>query len=303
MARSSTGRRRTEEVPRYGLYGEHHDAVDVEFLHIEDVRTRSEQLGWEIRSHTHVGLNQLVLLCDGGVSLRFDETTASVTAPALLTVPSGTVHSFRFVPATHGYVLTIASTWLDASPLDVTMRRALFHAPRCVTIADHHSLVRLERLVDQLLDEFVSGEPGRSSMLHWLAQTTLVMAARAVPREPSTDAHPEDVELVTALREVIETTVLEHLTTRAYATALHVSPSTLNRACLAVAGCTAFELSQRRLELEARRRLVYIGAPVAQIAGELGFDDAAYFARFFRRRTGCSPRRFREERRAELSMV
>ncbi|MBN1673726.1 MAG: helix-turn-helix transcriptional regulator [Kiritimatiellae bacterium] len=33
--------------------------------------------------------------------------------------------------------------------------------------------------------------------------------------------------------------------------------------------------------------------PVSHIAAELGFADASYFSRFFRRRAGCSPRAFR----------
>ena len=34
--------------------------------------------------------------------------------------------------------------------------------------------------------------------------------------------------------------------------------------------------------------------PVSQLAFELGFDDPAYFCRFFKRQTGLSPRAYRE---------
>ena len=49
--------------------------------------------------------------------------------------------------------------------------------------------------------------------------------------------------------------------------------------------------------LEARRRLAYIAAPATKIAYELGFADAAYFWRFFRRRAGVTPADFRRAAR------
>jgi AraC family transcriptional activator of pobA len=56
-------------------------------------------------------------------------------------------------------------------------------------------------------------------------------------------------------------------------------------------------LIQQRLALEARRRLVYAAGSVSSIAGELGFKDAAYFSRFFRRHSGVGPADFRRRRR------
>ena len=48
-----------------------------------------------------------------------------------------------------------------------------------------------------------------------------------------------------------------------------------------------------RVLLEAKRELVYTSAAVSEIAYALGFDDPAYFTRFFSKRTGMAPRTFR----------
>ncbi|WP_373278205.1 helix-turn-helix domain-containing protein [Gordonia effusa] len=53
-----------------------------------------------------------------------------------------------------------------------------------------------------------------------------------------------------------------------------------------------------RVALEARRRLTHEEVGVAVIARGLGFDDAANFTKFFRRRTGVTPEQFRESYRA-----
>lgn len=41
---------------------------------------------------------------------------------------------------------------------------------------------------------------------------------------------------------------------------------------------------------------------VKQVAAELGFDDEAYFGRFFRKHTGYRPTDFRTQARAQLAV-
>jgi AraC family transcriptional regulator, transcriptional activator of pobA len=43
----------------------------------------------------------------------------------------------------------------------------------------------------------------------------------------------------------------------------------------------------------AKRNLIYTSLSVSEIASDLGFDDAAYFSRFFHKRCGMSPSKFR----------
>ena len=77
----------------------------------------------------------------------------------------------------------------------------------------------------------------------------------------------------------------------------------LNRLCRTMAGSPAAELILERLMLEARRRLVYVAAPVSRIAYDLGYQDPAYFSRIFRRRVGMTPKAFRQQRQAGMPVV
>jgi AraC family transcriptional activator of pobA len=52
-------------------------------------------------------------------------------------------------------------------------------------------------------------------------------------------------------------------------------------------------LVHARQLLEAKRQLLYTNMSVSEIAYALGFEDSAYFTRFFTQRAGCSPRNFR----------
>jgi AraC family transcriptional activator of pobA len=52
-------------------------------------------------------------------------------------------------------------------------------------------------------------------------------------------------------------------------------------------------LIRERIALEARRLLLYSDLTAGQVADRLGFEDPAYFARFFRREVGITPSAFR----------
>jgi len=80
-----------------------------------------------------------------------------------------------------------------------------------------------------------------------------------------------------------------------YADRLGLTPERLNRMTRAETGQSALDLVHERLAREACRRLTYVAAPIARLAAELGFDDPAYFCRFFKRRIGKSPRDFRRD--------
>lgn len=60
-------------------------------------------------------------------------------------------------------------------------------------------------------------------------------------------------------------------------------------------------LLHQRLLVEAERQLRYTSMPIAQVAYHLGFEDPAYFSRFFSRRMRISPRGFRERAGATLA--
>jgi AraC-like DNA-binding protein len=78
-----------------------------------------------------------------------------------------------------------------------------------------------------------------------------------------------------------------------YAAELGVSPGHLNALCRRALRRSASSIVRRRLTLEAKRLLAHSDLPAAQVAFQLGFEDPAYFARFFRREAGLPPTTFR----------
>jgi AraC family transcriptional activator of pobA len=102
-------------------------------------------------------------------------------------------------------------------------------------------------------------------------------------------------------RALVEAHYAERWPASRYAQALAITQSRLDRTCRAASGRSAFEIVQDRVLLEARRKLVHVAAPVSALAYELGFEDPAYFCRFFKRRVGSTPTQWRRAQRDRLA--
>jgi AraC-like DNA-binding protein len=73
-----------------------------------------------------------------------------------------------------------------------------------------------------------------------------------------------------------------------------VSSLRLNSLCKEQYSKSALQLIHDRKLLEAKRMLVYTEKQVKEIAYDCGFVDVAYFNRFFKKHTGCTPLTFRK---------
>ena len=93
----------------------------------------------------------------------------------------------------------------------------------------------------------------------------------------------------------------EHRPVQSYADTMGLTAGQLSRICREVLGMSSLDVINARLLHEAQRDLVYTSSSIKQLAGELGFEDDAYFSRFFKRHTGLSPREFRAQALAQLA--
>jgi AraC family transcriptional activator of pobA len=285
-------------VPSFSLYGEAPAAPhQIDGVHIEDIQSRSRKYLWKIGTHRHTLLSQCVWVASGPVRVTLDEIHANLAGPAVIIIPAGTVHGFRFRADTDGQVLTVdlARMLSTAAPADQAAIEALFSVPRAVDLRPDPDLAaRAQRLLHHLAHEFGQADSWAAPIGCWLACCLLWILAHGIAAHGAAEFHgSRDAQRLRQFRRLIEAQFLKHWPVQRYARQLALSETSLNRLCRSQAGCTAFDLIQRRLALEARRRLVYAGSSVSGIAEDLGFKDAAYFSRFFRRHSGASPNEFR----------
>ncbi|HRK40270.1 MAG TPA: helix-turn-helix domain-containing protein [Burkholderiaceae bacterium] len=290
-------------IPRFALYGEALAAAP-ELLHIEDVHARSSLHQWEIAPHLHQGLYQVLWVRSGSVTAVLDERRQPLSGPVAIVVPPGVVHGFQFAPGTDGWVLTLNSRFLSEGDFQTVGAafEAVFAAPRVLDMCgDTAGAARLDALMREVAAEFAlagAGQPPPTTA--WLARALLWRLAQVqaalIPDPPARATAPRNAQF-TRFLALVEGHYLSHWTVAQYAQRMGLSAPRLNRLVRAASGRTAQALVHERLTREACRRLLYVAAPATSLALELGFDDPAYFSRFFRRQTGLSPQKWREAQR------
>lgn len=283
-------------VPAYFLYGEQLRAAGGHTVHVETIAARSSLHDWKIREHVHKDLHQILIVWRGRVEAHLDGQRTVLRGPAFINVPPLTVHAFQFGRDTDGLVVTYTACLAheilrDTGSLGEALNRALASRIQRLQLA----ATDVEQLSTMLLRESGRAAVGRDSALHGLLTTLITNLLRISELAviDSSSIANRDREMVAQFREVVEERYRAHLDVNAYARHLGTTEAALRKACVRIVGQSPTQLVHARMLIEAERQLRYTGMSITQIAYYLGFEDPAYFSRFFAKGMGVSPRSFR----------
>ena len=193
--------------------------------------------------------------------------------------------------------------------LQLEENSALLRLPILANRAGGHELrlsiedvVAIEEIMRQLLKEYQGDDGWRMSMLGALLHQLLIHLSRLYLEQFQGETEGQETLLKRFLALAGERYAELH-EVNAYASLLHVSAGHLGDVVKQQSGKTCIEHIQDQLLVEAKRRLLHTGLPVNQIGEELGFEDAAYFNRFFKRHTGVTPLTYRKQIREKYHYV
>lgn len=283
-------------IPAYHLYGEAPRRIDETTLHIETIEARSARHQWRIAPHRHRSLHQLLFVQRGGGTALVENRRTQFRSPTLLVVPAGAVHGFEFEPGTRGQVISLSTDLLrEIARLEADVDELFQHPATIGFPAEALRDTELPMALRILAREHPRALAGRRLALSGALEIVLAGALRLsrAHRADGLGVAGDRRLLVARYTELVERDFRLDRPLEAFAAALRVPASRLRRACLAVTGQSPVQILHGRLLLEAQRQLLYTDATVREIAYALGFEDAAYFTRFFSRRSGLSPRAFR----------
>lgn len=292
-----TGRR---DIDRFALFGERPGPIAPEFLHIEPISLRSSLHEWQIAAHAHPGIFQLLLLEAGSGVLTSDGAEVELVPVSLVALPSGCVHAFNFATDAEGWVLSIAADLLNDARVGslCDASRLATGAMRSVMLEGGGVLARrLSWLLADLAAALGHGRPGLlTNALAAELGMVLALADEELGRMAGDHSPSRRDGLAARFKALVELHFCDGWNVGRYAAALGTTGPTLTRSCREVLLRSPGEVVLDRVLLEAMRGLTYSTASVAQIAARLGFSDPAYFARFFKARTGMTAGAFRRHR-------
>lgn len=250
---------------------------------------------WQIKPHRHTDLMQIFYVAEGSGYAEVDNKGAQLKSGDLLIVPQNCVHTFRWEESSNGYVLFIAR------PLIAKMERILGALPWAHDASYRFSTLPQENLADSLFvklcHEYQSKYPHREILLENLLLSLFVWINRQYLKNTSdTLIKSRSLTKVESFGQLLDTHLSEQHSVDWYAQKLNITAPHLNSLCKKTLKQNALKVIHERLLKEAQRNLIYTGNTAAEIANSLGFSDPAYFNRFFKRKTGMTPKEFRTQR-------
>jgi AraC family transcriptional activator of pobA len=279
-------------VPRLRLYVEH-QLDESWFVHVGHVANRGR---WRIEPHTHPEYGQLIFVREGRGVIELEGTQVPFTGPCALLLPTDCVHGLDYEVDLDRWVVTIEVSYLAQINCKLPEFTQLWSGSRIIPLSYTPEVERESyQLIRRLEQEMLAGAVARSAALEALLTLLLITLIRAVPNGQleHEGANPASVRQAERFRDLVNQHYGKNLRLQEYASMMAVSVSQLRSVCSSALGQSPTKLIHSRIVTEAKRSLIFSDLPVEQIAFRLGFDDAAYFTRFFRREVGQTPSQFR----------
>jgi AraC family transcriptional regulator, transcriptional activator of pobA len=156
-----------------------------------------------------------------------------------------------------------------------------------------HDLLFIEEVMQKMITEYNSTNVWRQAMLLAHFKVLAIYLSRLYTEQFQQLYGTKERQLLLQFKQLIDEHFIEKHQVAEYAQLLHISAGYLNDLVKEQSGKTAMEHIHERMVLEAKRKLFHTELSVKEIAYQLGFEDAAYFNRFFKRLVAQTPASFR----------
>ncbi|MBP6562945.1 MAG: 4-hydroxyphenylacetate catabolism regulatory protein HpaA [Neisseriaceae bacterium] len=273
-------------------------------IHYESLGKLASFFGRAMHVHRHDRYYQLHYIHGGKVHLMLGDQEYNEQGPLLFLTPPPIPHGFVTEPHATGQVLTVHQSvvqqlmqGLDNSGPNIDAQ------PFCLTLRDLSDQAKsheaqLIKAFNGLDQEVQHPEAlGQSAAINHWAQLILINLFRLMAG--SVQMHPSQHSQSAIFRKflaLIEEHYTEHLPIAYYARLLNLTEGRLNKICRTIANASSKQLIFERLAQEAKYLLSYTSLSIKEIAFDLGFQDPAYFTRFFIKYAAQTPKDYRNHR-------
>lgn len=243
---------------------------------------------------------EIFLLQDSTGVHHIDFETYPFSGPVIFLTAPEQVHQLIREKGGHGFAIQFEDDFFnnDSGTDSKLYSYFLFdhfhtHPVISLTVAEWD---KLKTLVDLSLQEYKNNVSGTSSLVSAYVKIILMEILRIrkqhfQEQEIQTDIqHQQLLDFKHLLNEQYTT----HHEVQDYAEQLRITPRKLNSLVKKFLDKSASQIIKERLLLEAKRLLAVNKLSTKEVGYELGFEDPAYFSRFFKQGTGMTAAEFKK---------
>lgn len=242
------------------------------------------------------GRSSLFVLEAGSGRYISGDVERGVQAPCLIWSPTGHAAQLSLSAGTRGFVLRLPAknigSAMPTGPISTHVRKVVANRVILQNLPASH-LSKIQIQFNQIEGELFDMAPGAMSVVYSCISLLLIEIWRASgPTHKEAEALPH--QMVDDFLHLVEEHLQSHLTVAEYARRIGISSDRLTSAVRREIGTSPNRHIQSRLMEEAKTLLLHTNLHVAEVGYKLGFNDAAYFNRFFQRHSNVPPGQFRQ---------
>jgi len=286
-----------KQLPVYDIKAfQHHEAAP-EFY--------SNELGTHVLTHAFTNLPHkhdfylVMLVTQGSGTHEIDFNIYKVTPGSVFFMRPGQMHYWKLSKDIKGYVFFHSKSFFEEGFTGITLNDYPFYNSFQNSPYVKLSPAAMKELLSQMQEinkEYKSNQSLKTQRLQVLMSLAYITLTR---NYRSGKLLKQQSYLARALEfeELVEKNFIELKSAGDYASLLNITEKHLNRITRACFNKTSTQVIAERIVLEAKRMLIHTGKQVTQIAYDLGYNDASYFVRFFKKNAGVTPLKFLERYR------
>lgn len=238
----------------------------------------------------------VILFTKGSGMHEIDFVKYHIKPNSIFFLSPGQSHSWQLSKDIDGYVFFHSQAFYDLNFTYQKLRQLPFYASiynKPVLQLKGVNQLKVIPLFEEILLEYNSEKKMKYEKICALVNIVYVELSRLYDSKNDAIATPQNyLQKLTLLEELIEKNYLNIKSPGRYAEMMHMSEKHLNRICKAGLNKTTTDVIADRVIIEAKRIMAHHKHTVSEVSEILGFDDIAYFSRFFRKRTALTPLAF-----------
>ena len=220
----------------------------------------------------------------------------------LLFIDKDRVHQFDQLLKYEGQVLIFTEDFFCTTETDTKFLRSsiLFNdlADQPTIKLNKTDFEKYTNICENITEELsLPADNSKHILLKNLLHNFLLLAEREKRKQGFTELKKgADLDYTLLFRDLLETNYTKLKSVNDYAKIICISEKRLGQATSKVLGKTPKEIINDRILLEAKRLLVHTNLSIKEIGQDLGFEDPAYFVRYFKKNTETWSKKCFDER-------
>ncbi len=274
---------------------EHFNIIEIDDLHKNEKSLYSEEVCNDFYS--------IYFIHEGEVTFSTSSLTNTAEYSTLLFIPQGVKHQISIKNKTKGSLIYFNNAFYSSIKHKLLIEDYLvFHQEKLSTVIrlsekDFTETIGIVNLLKLEVANIISTNNATAhQLLSYFLNKSKEKFNAINKREENSDSKSV-YPIFNKFKEIVETNYSNDRNIGNYASKLNIHPNCLNEISKLSSGQTASEVIHNKIISETKKLILSADKSFKEIAYQLGFDDPAYFSRYFKKHTSMTLSQYRSETR------